>query len=364
MTAFQRPPKSGKWFAKFVLNGKQHWTPDGPWEKKSHAKEAERRYRDRLRERRSEETCASFAGRWLEEWPRPSASTRRNYADAIKRFVEEFGPTRLGEVERLSARTWALTVPRGVSRVASIMYTDAINVGLVEANPFRDLRLPAARTEGKVLAPTLEEYRALLAACSVLGGYAQEFRALLTFTAWTGLRSGEVQALAWDDIAENELTVRRSRQRDGTLTLPKNGHIRTIGFLPQARVLDQVPARPDEFVFHSPKGGELRNGSLFYAWKEVRSTSGIPLARTDKGQRNIRFHDLRHFFAYRLKEAGLDPQTISLQMGHRDGGTLVIERYGMGGQEAANEKLLAAFASDGSEIGRESVDPRKRREAI
>ncbi len=130
-----------RWVSKFQYEGRQRWTPGGPWRTKRQAQEAERRYRDRLQARRTEETCASFAERWLEEWPRPAASTRRSYSEAAKRFAEHFGPTPLGEVERLSARAWALTVPRGISRVIGILYEDARNLGLIESNPFSGLRL-------------------------------------------------------------------------------------------------------------------------------------------------------------------------------------------------------------------------------
>jgi integrase len=353
VTAFERPP--GQWRAKFVLHGSQHWVPGSPFPSESAAQEAEKRHRDHLLAHRTEETCASFAERWLEEWPRPAASTRRTYADAAKRFAAEFGPTRLEDVERLSARTWALSVPRGISRVVSIMFEDARNVGLVEHNPFSNLRLPVARKVGKVLAPTMEEYRALLNACPVLGGYATEFRALIQFAAWSGLRSGEVQALRWEDLGESTITVRHSRQRDGELGAPKNGQERTIAFLPPARVLEQVPRRPDPFVFHSPKGQPLQNGSLFYAWRVVRSASGIPAEREEDGRRNIRFHDLRHFYALRLKDRIPDPYTISLQMGHRDGGTQVIERYGMGGQDEANSRLLEIFQAEETQTGSSQV---------
>lgn len=351
MRAFEQPKGSGRWRSKFVLNGRQVWTPGSPFPSRSAAEEAGKRHRDRLLERRTDETCSSFSERWLEEWPRPASSTRRTYRDAIKRFAQDFGPTPLGEVERLSARTWALSVPRGVSRVVSIMYEDARNVGIVQSNPFSNLRLPVARKQGKVLAPTMEEYRALLNACPVLGGYATEFRALIQFAAWSGLRSGEIQAIRWEDICEETITVRYSRQRDGGLGPPKNGQERTIAFLPPARVLEQVPRRPDPFVFHSPKGQPLQNGSLFYAWRSVRSASGIPSEREEKGRRNIRFHDLRHLYALRLKDRLPDAYAISLQMGHRDGGTQVIERYGMGGQEESNRRLLESFEAEEAQTG-------------
>lgn len=363
MSVWER--RKGEWVAKFTLDGTQHWVKGGPWEKKSHALEAERRLRDRLKARRSDETCASFADRWLEEWPRKAAGTNRSYAYAMKLFAAEFGQTPLGEVERLSARTWALSVPRGVSRVVGIMYEDARNIGLVESNPFSNLRLPVIEKTSQIIAPTMEEYRSLLAACTVTGGYATEFRALIQFAAWSGLRSGEIQALRWQDIEENYINVCHSRDRDGTLKPPKNGYPRRIAFLPPARVLDQVPRREgSEFVFHNPRGGPLRNGSLFYMWKEVRAAAGIRQSRADEGQRDIRFHDLRHFYAHRLKEKGLDPYTISLQMGHRDGGTLVIERYGMGGESAANERLLDVFDVGGRSAGNSATDHFQRIKGI
>lgn len=332
MTAFRR---GNGWAAKFELGGRQHWVKGGPWPTKRQAEEAERRLRDRLNARRTDETCASFAERWLEEWPRPAQSTRRTYRTAAERFAEQFGPTPLGEVERLSARTWALSVPRGVSRIVSVMYEDARNVGLVESNPFSNLRLPIVeRTD--IHPPTLEEYRELLNACLVLGGYGPEFRAMIQFAAWTGIRAGELMALRWPDAGEDEITVRATRHRDGTLGKPKNKRVESMPFPPPARVLDQVPRREcDEFVFHSQRGKPLAQGSLFYAWNMVRARAGV--------RESIRWHDLRHFCATQLLEMGVDHFAVSVQLRHHDGGKLVMERYGHPSRDAARARLLAAF---------------------
>ena len=89
MSAYRR----GKgWVARFQFKGEKVWVTGGPWETKGQAQEAERRCRDRLNARKTDETCASFADRWLEEWPRKQEATRRQYADAAKRFAKEFGP--------------------------------------------------------------------------------------------------------------------------------------------------------------------------------------------------------------------------------------------------------------------------------
>lgn len=342
MSVFKR---GNTWVAKFQLRGEQHWVPDGPWATKSAAREAERRYRERIERVRTQESCASFAERWLREWPRPAASTRRMYAYAAGRFAEEFGPTRLDEVERLSARTWALGVPRNISRVVGIMYEDARNVGLVEHNPFSNLRLPPSERTQEIHPPTLDEYRQLLDACTVLGGYGTEFRAMIQFSAWTGLRAGELHALRWDDVGEEAIRVRAARKRDGEIGRPKNGKEREVAYLPPARVLDQVPRHGDEFVFHTARGKPLVQGSHHYAWRTVRAASQLPMERKAADLPNVRWHDLRHFCATQLLELGLDHFAVSVQLGHEDGGALVMARYGHPSKDAARARLLGAFES-------------------
>lgn len=336
MSTFERPPGSGRWVAKFHCDGRQVWVPGGPWAQREHAEHAEARHRDLIERGQVIETCASFAERWLDEWPRKAPSTRKLYGAAACRFAEHFAFTPLGEVNRLAARTWALSVSRGVSRVVNTMYEDARNVGLVDANPFANLRLPAAEKQAEITAPSMEVYRTLLDACPILGGYGPEFRAMIQFAAWTGLRQGELFGLQWPDVLDGEVRVRQARKLDGTLGPPKNGHGRTVPILPPARVLDDLPRRPDPFVFHSPQGRPLLKGTHAWSWQKVRASAGV----------SVRWHDLRHFCATQLLELGLDHFAVSVQLGHTDGGALVMSRYGHPSVDAAKCRLVAAFDLD------------------
>ena len=65
----------------------------------------------------------------------------------------------------------------------------------------------------------------------------------------------------------------------------------------------------------------------------------------------IRFHDLRHFCATQLLELGLDHFAVSVQLGHEDGGALVMARYGHPSKEAARDRLLDLFAPGAVETG-------------
>jgi integrase len=46
------------------------------------------------------------------------------------------------------------------------------------------------------------------------------------------------------------------------------------------------------------------------------------------GAERITHHDLRHLFATRCIEAGVDIPTVSRWLGHQDGGALCMKTYG------------------------------------
>ena len=334
--------KGRGWISKFQLDGEPHWTPGSPWKTKRHALEAEYRYRDEFRAKRQhEETCATFAGQWLDRFPRGEASTHRLYAAAARRFADHFGSTPLAEVDRWTAHTWALTVPRSVSRVIGTMYEDARNVGLVEANPFTNMRIPNTERKGDITPPTLEEFTALAQNCTVLGGYGREMQSMILFAGWTGLRQGELFALRWQDVGEEEITVMQSRKLDGTLGRPKGGRTRTVPLLPPARVLEDVPRRPDEFVFHSPRGKPLTKGTHAWSWRAVKARAGV----------DARWHDLRPLLRDAAPRAWAEPLRRvdpARPHGRRQAGHGAL---GHPSVDAAKQRLLRAFSVDDAEIG-------------
>lgn len=92
-------------------------------------------------------------------------------------------------------------------------------------------------------------------------------------------------------------------------------------------------------------------GSLHYSWRTVRAAAGLPSAR---------WHDLRHFCATQLLEMGVSHFDVSIQLGHTDGGALVMERYGHPSEDAARNRLLGAFSFDGAETGSATGSSRSR----
>lgn len=62
----------------------------------------------------------------------------------------------------------------------------------------------------------------------------------------------------------------------------------------------------------------------------------------------ITHHDLRHLFATRCIESGVDVPTVSRWLGHKDGGALAMRVYGhLRDQHSAAMARRVSFNSDG-----------------
>jgi len=62
------------------------------------------------------------------------------------------------------------------------------------------------------------------------------------------------------------------------------------------------------------------------------------------GAKQITHHDLRHSFATRCIENGVDIPTVSRWLGHRDGGALCMKTYGhLRDEHSTNEAKKVAF---------------------
>lgn len=71
-----------------------------------------------------------FSECWLTQYARPATATQLNYLYGLRRFRAEFGHARMSDLDRLTARTWALAEPQSNVRAVRAMFNDAINDGL------------------------------------------------------------------------------------------------------------------------------------------------------------------------------------------------------------------------------------------
>jgi hypothetical protein len=89
----------------------------------------------------------------------------------------------------------------------------------------------------------------------------------------------------------------------------------------------------------------VSKGTLLYYWRPVRAAFGRP---------EMDFYELRHFCATHLLERGVSPSDVAVQLGHRDGGALVMSNYGPPAEDGARERLKRAYGANVTQIGNAS----------
>ena len=331
-----------RWRSEVYAAGK--WHQAGTHDTQREAKEAALSLELRLRSRsgrRSDETVASWSNRWLILRPRQKESTNAGYREQIKPFVKQYGELGLRDVGVELALAWVQD-HQWTHGGLRAMFSDARRVGLVEENPFTELRLKrsAGRKNLDVLSRA-EVERLTECASEVWDGEAGlSVAALIACAAYLGMRPAELYGLRWSDLDLRNEEVRVERQysaKSRSFELPKNGLKRTIVLTSPARTALMEMPRPldqDELIFRGSRGGALTGRTQHYYWHPVRSRFGRP---------SMSFYELRHFCgSWLLNDLELPPQDVAQHLGHTDGGAMVMRLYGHPSERLARERIKRA----------------------
>lgn len=146
---------------------------------------------------------------------------------------------------------------------------------------------------------------------------------------YTGLRIGELMALEWDDIdfQKRELRVTKSCH-DGK---DKNGKICRVTGTPKTSHSNRVIPLPKQLIPILRDMKKRSNSSLVITDKgkipSVRAYQrSFELLLCRIGVPHHGFHSLRHTFATRAIECGMDVKSLSEILGHKNS-TVTLNRY-------------------------------------
>ena len=192
----------------------------------------------------------------------------------------------------------------------------AVDEGLLTVNPCVKVKLPKEQKK-EMKTMKASELQAFLEETKRSDCYEFYYLELLT-----GMRVGEILALTWDDLDEENCTIRVNKQVqriNGELTLntPKTASsIRTISIC-QDCVDELLNMRKRQtfvtkLMFPSPTTHGYRDPKTI--------TKRLHRIQERAGVQQIRFHDLRHSFATLSLEEGMDIKTVSHMLGHTDAG--------------------------------------------
>jgi integrase len=266
---------------------------------------------------------ADYLNTWLE---RKQSHLKASTLDGYRKIVTGVLVPKLGHhalilLTRKMVRDAMSSMDASNKRLANVQSClrsalgDAVDDELIEANPLAGWTYSVKekpRQEDEIDPFTKEEQRAIL---EVATG---QYRNLLQFAFWTGLRTSELVALEWGDIdwLRGEARISRGLTKAAKeAELPKTAAgVRDVKLLPMA--LEALQAQKAHTfiagtqVFHDPRYGKPFDGD-----QAIRKSFWIPTIRKAK----LRYrnpYQTRHTYASMMLSAGEHPMWVAKQMGH------------------------------------------------
>jgi integrase len=280
-------------------------------------------------------TFADFAEGYIAMRTSIRGSTSSAYASIIrKHLIPYFGEVKLQDIRLDTVQqfvveissTMATKTLRNVVTLLRVMLasqkgTSAIKLGYLRYDPLQGVEIPTVIPK-QIIPPTAEEVWKLIDSASKLNGVAY---GIVYLAAFTGMRRGEILALHFDDINwfQQEIIINKALSKspadDGIhkwmwkLGATKSRKsIRRIGLsenvLKLLASVKQQSSNRSGLIFPRETGCFI-DPDYFdeYIFKPVRLAAGLA---------DVRFHDLRHFFASMLIAQGESPKYICDQLGH------------------------------------------------
>lgn len=335
-TIYQRED-DGRWVAQIRVNGKRYTYSNKD-------REAVLRW---LQEKQAAVLRGEFVPpsditieMWLKEWleiykkPNISENTYRSYAGVIhNHIIPSLGNVPLQRLRPIHLQDlYNRLQQEGKARTAAIAHIvlhsalgQATKESIITKNVAELVEAPKHRAP-KSHALTVEEVQRFLEAASTHAYYPA-----IVLSAVTGLRRSEVLGLRWQDINFEEgmlyirqavidyrgkVIIRPTKTESGARTVPVPSFV--LDLLKEhrqaqeeaARILgwDEVP----ELVFTSSKGTPINPRNYNRAFTEICKKAGLE---------GVSPHVLRHTFATRLLEAGVNPRIAQELLGHAQAST-------------------------------------------
>ena len=297
--------------------------------------------------------------KWLSEWlescikPSSKCRTYARYSEIAKRHVipnlgdkeiEELTPIALQRyVNRLSEcgnlKNGRALAPNSVNAIVSVICSSlraAYDFGCA-AVPVGDKIKRPKMQEKKIECFTSEEQRRIEG--YILRRQGSMLGVILCL--YTGIRIGELLALEWRDVdfEKSELTVSKSchvgRDKNGKFTriteTPKTASsIRTIP------IPNQISGTLRALKKDSSAPYVISNGGAPISARSYQRSFSLALERLGLPHRG--FHSLRHTFATRALECGMDVKTLAEILGHKNP-TVTLNRYAHSLREHKKEMM-------------------------
>ncbi len=275
---------------------------------------------------------------WLLEWlatcvkPTAKERTYEKYERICRKHLSALGEYALEELttpvlQKFVAERTSRLAPNTVNVIISVLKSSlkkAVSYGVAEREHTGGISRPRT-VENKVKCFSKEEQKRLEQ--YILGSKKKQKLIGILLCLYTGLRIGELLALTWEDI---DFTA-------GILSVTKSCHdgwgeggYKKLLEPPKTKTSARVIPLPKQIIGVLKKAKRESGGT--YIVGGDKSVSVRSYQRTfELLQRKLHiphrgFHALRHTFATRTLECGMDVKTLSEILGHKNP-TVTLNRY-------------------------------------
>ena len=286
----------------------------------------------------SQSTAVVTAGDWMETWiekhkaPKLAPATLTSYRNNFRLHIEPY----LGNIPLKKLSTYH--IQRCLDSIGGSLSTfvknynivhgaleKAVELGMILRNPCKGVTFPKDDTEAMRVLTQDEQERFI----KELDG--EYYRPMFLMYLYSGLRLGEGIPLTWEDIDLENRTIRVNKKaivrhdyashtaklevQDFCKTKSsKRRVVITTGLVEvlkahKAEMMEQLGREWSEsnLAFPNTKGNMLYSRNLQTSLEKIFAKAGIEGAT---------MHTLRHTYATRCFEAGVDIKAVSEQLGH------------------------------------------------
>jgi site-specific recombinase XerD len=247
--------------------------------------------------------------RFMKEYaPKVSKATRISYSTSLTHFNPFFEETNLLDISpKMISRYKVLRIDEG-AKPATInrelaMLSKAFSLAVKDWEWIKEN--PVSKVQKEKVDNKRDRWLNRDEETQILDNSPDWLREIVTFDLHTGLRLEEMLSLEWSRVNLFRRTILIKETKNGNpKTLPLNKI--ALDVLTQRSTVKSIK---NDFVFFNCNGEKINSNVLRTAFYSVLKKIGID---------DFRLHDLRHCFATRLAQAGVDIYKISKLLGHKD----------------------------------------------